>query len=401
MQTVSNQPSVNNRWLSSLLKLFIWPVVVIAISYAIYISVSSILPRIVASNSAAWQSALYTLLQIMIIGSISWLFIRLINRIQQILQSHLEAKSFKIAALIAPFVANSMKAIILLALGAFLVGFLPLPPQYVYLTDKITSILIISVITWIILKLINLTEQFIVLRYNMRDETNLLAQKARTQIIIIKRILIAVTIVLALGSSLMLFDNVRELGTSILASAGLAGAVAVLATQKYFSSLIIGLQIALNQPIKINDYVVVENEFGQIEEITLSHVIIKIWDLRRLIVPINYFVEKPFQNLSRQSTALLGAVMLYVDYTLPIDALKQELTTIINASPLWNKEVCTLQVTDSKETTMEIRVLISARNPGDTWNLRCEIREKLINYILKKYPQCLPRARLELSQYSS
>jgi small-conductance mechanosensitive channel len=377
--------------------IFSYPLLVIALSYVIYYFAFWAIPKMGVVNMV-WQRSAYIALQIIVFACIAWLFIRFIKSIQAALSAYFDKNNHKVGAIVAPFIANSLKAIILLSLVSLLVDFLPLPSQYIYLTDKLTSILIIAVIAWILLRLIDLTEHFIILHYNICDSDSLLAQKARTQIIIIKRILVAIVFILTIGSILMLFENVRELGTSILASAGIAGAIALLATQKYFTSLIYGLQIALNQPIKINDYVVLENEFGQIEEITLTYVIVKIWDLRRLIVPINYFIEKPFQNLSRKSTNIMGTVFLYVDYTLPLAALKEKLTEIVNASPFWDKSVCNLQVTDAKENCMELRILVSARNPGDAWNLRCEVREKLVQFILEHYPKSWPRRRLEMER---
>jgi small-conductance mechanosensitive channel len=156
------------------------------------------------------------------------------------------------------------------------------------------------------------------------------------------------------------------------------------------------VQIALTQPIRIDDAVVIEGEWGRVEEITGTYVVIRIWDLRRLIVPLKYFMEKPFQNWTRQTSNLIGAVLLYVDYSTPVDAVRTRLKQILEASPLWDGKVMALQVTDARERTMELRCLAGARNSGDAFDLRCDVREKLIAFLQAEYPHALPRDRLDL-----
>jgi small-conductance mechanosensitive channel len=162
-----------------------------------------------------------------------------------------------------------------------------------------------------------------------------------------------------------------------------------------------GIQIAITQPIRLDDVVIVENEWGRIEEITLTYVVVRIWDLRRLILPISYFIEKPFQNWTRVSADILGTVFIYVDYTVPVDAFREELTRILQNSPNWDKKVNIVQVTDASEKTVEVRALMSAADASMAWNLRCEVRERLIAFLKKSYPQALPRARVELDQHGS
>jgi small-conductance mechanosensitive channel len=195
---------------------------------------------------------------------------------------------------------------------------------------------------------------------------------------------------------LMTFPRIKSLGTTILASAGIIGVVVGLAAQRTIGTFIAGLQIAFSQPIRVDDVVIVENEWGRIEEITLTYVVVKIWDLRRLIVPITYFIEKPFQNWTRVTADILGTVFIYVDYTVPFDAVREQLQRILNASELWDKKVCVLQVTNTTERTVELRALMSAPDASTAWSLRCEVREKLIDFIQKKYPKALPRLRAEM-----
>jgi small-conductance mechanosensitive channel len=179
----------------------------------------------------------------------------------------------------------------------------------------------------------------------------------------------------------------------MIASAGVAGIVIGFAAQKSLSALLAGFQIAITQPIRIDDVVIVEGEWGRIEEITLTYVIVCIWDLRRLVVPITYFIEKPFQNWTRTSADILGTVFLRVDYVVPVDSVRQELTRILEASPNWDRKVNVLQVTDAKEQTLELRALASSSDASKSWDLRCEMREKLVAFIQKNYPGSLPRLR--------
>ena len=182
-------------------------------------------------------------------------------------------------------------------------------------------------------------------------------------------------------SMLMVFESGRHFGTAIIASAGVAGIIIGFAAQKSIATLLAGFQIALTQPIRIDDVVIVENEWGRIEEITLTYVVVRIWDLRRLVLPITYFIETPFQNWTRTSADILGTVFLHVDYTLPLDSLRSELTRILEGSPLWDRKVNVLQVTDAKPHTLEVRALASAADASAAWDLRCHIREQLIAFI--------------------
>jgi small-conductance mechanosensitive channel len=196
----------------------------------------------------------------------------------------------------------------------------------------------------------------------------------------------------------MTFEKVRQLGATLLASAGIVGIIVGIAAQKSIATLFAGIQLAITQPMRIDDVVIVENEWGRIEEITLTYVVVRIWDLRRLIVPITYFLEKPFQNWTRISADILGTVFLYVDYTVPVEAVRTELRRILESSPLWDGQVCVLQVTNATERTVELRALMSAADSSSGWGLRCEVREKLIEFIRQNYPEGLPKVRAELRE---
>lgn len=261
--------------------------------------------------------------------------------------------------------------------------------------NHILTIGLIIGIAWLILRIFGLFKFLILNRYNIDTKDNLKARQISTQLAVIQRVFSAIIFILAASTILMTFDKVRQIGFSILASAGIAGIIIGLAAQRSLGTLIAGIQIAISQPIRIDDVVVIENEWGRIEEITLTYAVVRIWDQRRLIVPISYFIEKPFQNWTRTSAELLGTVYIYTDYMVPVDELREELLKIVKATPVWDKRIAKIQVTGSSEKTMELRALISAENSSDAWELRCLVREKLIHFMQEKYPDRLPVVRLQ------
>lgn len=200
-------------------------------------------------------------------------------------------------------------------------------------------------------------------------------------------------VMLTLSAALMTFPAVRQYGVSLFASAGVAGIVAGLAARPVLSNLMAGVQLAMTQPIRLYDAVIVENEYGTIEEITSTYVVVKLWDLRRMIVPLTYFIEKPFQNWTRESSSLIGNVMIYLDYRAPVELIRQKFEAILKESARWDGQVSAVQVTDFKEGTMELRCLMSARSAGQTFDLRCEVREKLIDFLQREHPEALPHSR--------
>lgn len=234
-------------------------------------------------------------------------------------------------------------------------------------------------------------------RYDISLADNLKARKIHTQIRIIERLVAFAIIVVAVSLFLMSFEGVRRYGVSLLASAGVIGVVAGLAAQKSLAMVLAGIQIALTQPIRIDDAVIVENEWGWIEEITLTYVVVRLWDRRRLVVPINYFIERPFQNWTRNSADLIGSVYLYVDYRVPVDELRARVKEIARGCEFWNGEVCVLQVTEFLEHMVQLRVLVSGDNSPRTFDLRCYVREHLLHFLREHYPDSLPRVRLDAS----
>jgi small-conductance mechanosensitive channel len=233
-------------------------------------------------------------------------------------------------------------------------------------------------------------------RFKLDSEDNLLARKHVTQSRILQRVARVLLVILTVAAALMTFDDVRQVGVSLLASAGAASLVLGLALQPVLRNLMAGVQLAITQPIRIDDALVINGESGNVEEITSSYVVVRLWDWRRMIVPLGYFIEQPFQNLTRESSALIGTVFLYVDFTVPVEELRAEFERIVRASPLWDRRVVKLQVTDLKERTMEIRMLVSASTAGRASDLGCEVREKMIAYVQKRHPEALPRIRTDV-----
>ena len=209
----------------------------------------------------------------------------------------------------------------------------------------------------------------------------------------LSRSLDVVLVLLTLGAALMTFPAVRQYGLSLFASAGIAGIIAGLAARPVLSNLMAGVQLAMTQPIRLYDGVIVENEYGTVEEITSTYVVVKLWDLRRMIVPLTYFIEKPFQNWTRETSTLIGNVMLYVDYAAPVEVIRTKFNEILKQSDKWDGRTAALQVTDFKQSSMELRCLMSARSASQTFDLRCEVREKLIAFLQKEHPEALPHSR--------
>ncbi len=262
--------------------------------------------------------------------------------------------------------------------------------------SKTGSILMIVSIAWGSIAFIRASKRVLLEKYDISKEDNLRSRKFQTQFNILESIVIFLIVLISIGLVLMLFDDVKRLGISLFASAGVAGIIIGFAAQKFIGTVLAGLQIAITQPIRIDDVVIIENEWGRIEEITLTYVVVKIWDQRRLIVPSTYFFEKPFQNWTRTSAEILGTVFIYTDYTVSFDALRNELTRLLESSSLWDKKVNVLQVTDAKQNGVEVRALMSAKDSSAAWDLRVFVREKLIEFLQKNYPESLPRTRIKI-----
>ena len=270
-------------------------------------------------------------------------------------------------------------------------------PVYYKPLDKTFEILLTISFAGLLVRSVRILEDYIYHTYDLNKVDNLKERKVRTQIQFIRKIIVVTIIFLTIAIILLSFESMRKIGTGLLTGVGIGGIIVGFAAQSSLGNLLAGFQIAFTQPIRIDDVLVVEGEWGRVEEITLTYVVLKIWDERRLILPINYFIQKPFQNWTRTSADILGTVFLYMDHTAPIDAIREEFERLIVKSSLWDKRVKVVQVTDVKEHTIEIRVLMSSRTSSDAFDLRCYIRENLVTFIQKNYPDSLPRSRNEIS----
>lgn len=259
---------------------------------------------------------------------------------------------------------------------------------------RATAILLIGAASWLLVQLLLVGEQIVLGRLRVDVEDNRRVRRARTQVTLLRRVVAAAVILLGLAASLMTFPELRTFGASLLASAGLAGIVAGLAAQTTLANIFAGLQLAFTDAVRIDDVVVVEEEWGWIEEITLTYVVLHIWDERRLVLPTSYFTTTPFQNWTRTQARVLGAVVLYLDYATPLAPLREHAEAVISASPRWDRRDWVLQVTDTTESTMVVRILASAVDAPTAWDLRCEIREALLTYLQENHPEALPVQRV-------
>jgi small-conductance mechanosensitive channel len=269
----------------------------------------------------------------------------------------------------------------------------PIDPDSAGLLARLLAMAMIGLTGWAAIVALHISADIYLRRFNLDTADNLLARKHTTQVRVLLRTVDALIVLVTIGAALMTFEAVRQYGVSLFASAGVAGIVAGLAARPLLTNLIAGVQIAMTQPIRIDDAVVVEGEWGTIEEITATYVVVRIWDLRRLIVPLSYFIEKPFQNWTRESAALLGVVIFYLDYRAPVGIIRDKLKEICQQSKLWNGRTVALQVTELKESVVELRALMSANSASEAFNLRCEVREKLIEFLQREHPEALPRLR--------
>jgi small-conductance mechanosensitive channel len=259
---------------------------------------------------------------------------------------------------------------------------------------RVFAILTILAAGWLAVGVVKGIVDYCVSAYRIDHADNLAARRMQTQIRVLGRVVVFIVYVATAAAVLMSIPSIRHIGVSIFASAGIAGLALGLAARPALSNLIAGIQIALTQPIRLEDAVVVEGEWGWIEEIHMTYVVVRVWDLRRLILPISYFIEKPFQNWTRTTADIIGSVMLYMDYSVSVDEIRAEFSRVLRESKFWDGKVEVVHVTDCTEKSMQIRLLMSAGNSPDAWELRCEVRERLLAYLQRHHPACLPRLRV-------
>jgi small-conductance mechanosensitive channel len=288
------------------------------------------------------------------------------------------------------------RAIFLLTCLLMVLPTIPDLPEHIEsLLRQAFIMLMVVALGWFAIGCIYVLQSIMLRRYDLAAENNFRARRIHTQFQLFRRMLIAFVVIVDIGALLWTFNNPRiwHYGSGLLASAGIASLIIATAAKSTASNLFAGLQIALTEPIRIDDVVVIQGEWGRIEEINSAYVIVKIWDLRRLVVPLSYFIENSFQNWTRQSSDILGTAFLYVDYSIPVEDLRKQLEAIVHPSPLWNKLVCGLQVTNLTDRSMELRCLVSSRNSSENFDLRCLVREKMTAWIQRNYPDAFPTTR--------
>ncbi len=381
-QPLSRLPNYDPAWLNE----WLWPTHRIASLVVIGVSVQLLL------YAASWHlpdpDQFAATVSIVIIGSligheIVYAIARFVARQQ---------RSVLGRALIK-FTHAPMQFIMPLTALQWTLSYLPLSSETAALWSHALLIGQIGAISWGLISLVSVLNAVVINSYRSDVKNNFAARRVHTQIQVLKQIVTLAVYIIATAAILMTFPTARQLGAGLLASAGVAGLVIGMAARPLLANLIAGIQIGLTQPIRLDDVVIVEGEYGRVEEINSTHVVVCIWDLRRLVLPLNYFNEKPFQNWTRSSSELIGTVFIHADYSLPIDAVRTELQRLLAETPLWDKQTWSVQVTQATDHTVEIRATMSAADASTLWNLRCHIREQLIAFIQQNYPYCLPKRR--------
>lgn len=289
------------------------------------------------------------------------------------------------------------RAVFLLTCVLIVLPIIPdLPEKIEAMVHQAGVMAIVAALGWFAVGCIYVFQAGLLRKYDITAANNIRARSIHTQFQLVRRIIIAFIVIITLGALLWTFNDPRILhyGSGLLASAGIASLILATAAKSTASNLLAGIQIAFTEPIRIDDVVVIQGEWGKIEEITSAYVVVKIWDLRRLVVPLSYIIENSFQNWTRQSSDILGTAFLYVDYSIPVDELRQQLDRLVHPSPLWDGKVCGLQVTNLSERTMELRCLVSSADASSNFDLRCDVREQMTAYIQQHYPNAFPITRL-------
>ena len=262
----------------------------------------------------------------------------------------------------------------------------------------VLQILLILLLGWLIIRVANAYEDVFLLKHSVLATKDFNDRSVATKIIILKKVLKTVVIILSLAACLLVFEKTRNIGASIFASVGIVTGIIGLAFRATLESFMFGLQIAFAQPIKLNDEVIIEGEAGTIEEISFSHVVVKLWDFRRLIVPTKFFIENRFLNFSRNSTNIIGSIFLIVDNIVPIEVIREQFKTIVSESRYWDQQIAILQVVEARTDGLQLRGIASSSNGGNAWNLKCEVLEELNNFIISNYPDTLSKLRVSITE---
>jgi small-conductance mechanosensitive channel len=372
------------------------PVYLLLWTFGVYFAIVPLLGKFLADALVA-RRILDKLLDVGVCFTALWFILRLTWILQARLSVWAGRTKTRMDDLLVPLAGRILRILVFVVGILFILPILDLPPRYADAMAKCSSILIIVAVATSLVETVNVGEKVLLEEGDLTVADNLQARKIYTQVKLLGKVVHVAIGLCTVATILMLFQQVRHVGTSILASAGIAGIIAGIAAQQTLANLFAGFQIALAQPIRQDDVVIVEGEWGRIEEITLTYVVVHIWDDRRMVLPLSYFIQKPFQNLTRASAQLLGSVFIWVDYSFSVEEGRTALKPIIENNPLWDKRFWNLQVSDASEKTMQLRILATAADSSKAWDLRCKIREDFISYIQKNHPGSLPCVRAELN----
>jgi small-conductance mechanosensitive channel len=383
------------NWLAATLLLLVPPVALLLWIHGLHYALSLVITDIEAPQVTRYAVPLLAALRgIGTLLGLVWLLVRVGRAVEKRLVHIAKQSRTRSDDFFLPIIGTAIR--LLLPLLALILGSsaLDVPARFQTIFSNVVSMLMVVCVAFVLYRLVTAACDLLLERYRIDVPDNRAARVVYTQVTLLRKVAVSVIVLFGFAALLMVFDPVRQVGATLLASAGVAGIVVGFAAQRSLSTLLAGFQIALTQPIRIDDVVVVEGEWGHIEEITLTYVVVNIWDMRRLVVPITWFLEKPFQNWTRNSTELLCTVELFVDHDMPLQALRQKLSAMLKISKFWNGKVNVLQVTDVREHTVQVRVLVSANDAGAAWDLRCEVREGLLRFLQQEHPASLPRLRL-------
>lgn len=321
-------------------------------------------------------------------NAVHWLLFRFVRRRQ-------EAQASPHLGLLQ-HLGSPARAIFVLTCFLLIEPFFPFSADLHSDVRETLAILLVLSAGWFAVGGVYVVQNVLLRRFDLSAPDNVQARRVHTQFQLFRRVIIGLIVIVTVGVALYTFhdDRIWRAGTGLLASAGLASLVLAAAAKSTAANFLAGMQIAFTQPIRLEDVVVVQGEWGRIEEINSAYVVVRLWDLRRLIVPLTFFIENTFQNWTRETTQIIGSAFLYLDYSVPVEALRQHLVEIVSEAKQWDGQVCALQVTDAKERTMEIRCLMSAASASDSFDLRCLVREQMIRFVREQYPQALPQMRL-------
>ncbi len=343
------------------------------------------------SGGHQWMIAVILLCVVVVFGNgFHYLLFRLLRRKQ--------GSSRVLGSGLRSYLESPARAVLLTVLVRIAAPFVPgVPSALLDRVDQCIEIALVLSLGWLAIGGVYVFQALVLRRFDITATDNLRARRLHTQMQFVRRMMIGAVVVLDVAALLwsMHDPGLWKYGTGLLASAGLASLALAAAGKSTVSNLLAGMQIALTEPIRIDDVVVIAGEWGRIAEITSTYVVVNIWDQRTLIVPLSFFIEEPFANWTRKGADILGTAFLYLDYSVPVEALRAELTRVVSESPLWDKRVCGLQVTNLSEKTMEIRCLMSSADSGKSFDLRCLVREKMIDFVKVHYAQALPTMRVE------